>query len=142
MPFDAARYFQKSRDLGAQLATHYAAPNARSLIIVTRPERGHPTYLEIYPRPIIQQVSPRLLAAFRDIPDVEIEINDLQIDGISKRYTAEQLVGRGISYLIDAELDDDGQPVGGEAYDLVPGLQLEREQTTFWRLVVRLRSKR
>ena len=129
-------YFQPLRDSVASLAGHFNLPNCRSLIIVQRQQGGATIYTEVELRPIIQAVSPNTVQTYQGVEGIEIELDDLETQ-ISKAYSRSQIVGRGISYLIDAELVN-GIPVGGFEADKVPNVNVI-EKGLHWELILRRR---
>jgi len=131
-----AAYFQSVRDVVAAVPQQFNLPNCRSLIIVQRVIGGQTSYLEVLPRPVIQNVSPSLVQAYQGIEGIQIELEDLQTQ-ISRAYSREQILGRGISYLVDAELVN-GLPVGGFEADKVPGV-IFKENMLHWELILRRR---
>lgn len=113
------RLFGDARDRTAQLAQQFGQPNSRTLIICTRNPNVPTPYLAIEPRPHIQEVNPRLIETYKSIPSLQIELSDLQVV-ISGRYALEDLTGRGVYYLIDAEWFAGNEPEGGFTAGLVP----------------------
>lgn len=134
---DVTSLFLPVRDAAAALPQFFNLANCDSLIVVRRNPGGGTTYLNIQPRPIIQSVSPRLLQTYEGVESIQIEVDDIQTQ-VSRRYSFEQLSGRGISYLIGAELVR-GKPEGGYEADQVPGLSLQK-RTTHWELLLRRRA--
>lgn len=129
-------YFQSVRDRVADIPRQFQLSNCLSLIIVQRRSGGQTTYLEIEPRPIIQTVSPNLAQAYEGVEGIQIELDDLQTQ-ISRKYDRDQIVGKGISYLINAQLIN-GKPVGGIAADKVPNTVIQ-EKDLHWELILRRR---
>lgn len=136
MPIDITQYFQKTRDLVAVGAQDFSLPNCRSLIVVKRQQGGQTLYWEINPRPMIETVNPRLVELYEDIEGIELELDDLSTK-ISAAYTEAQIVGRGISYVVDGELVD-GKPVGGFEADKVTGTNITRRDL-HWEIILRRR---
>lgn len=133
---DVNKLFQGAWDLTAETTSIFGHPDSRSLIVIRR-HPGHPNeHLEVTPKPLITTISPRMASAYQAIRSIQLESTDFRVIGISASYTREQLVGRGIHYLIDGELVD-GEPVGGKEADLVAGTQIERESHMSWSLVLR-----
>lgn len=135
MAINLSSYFQPLWNTTAAIPEQFNLPNCRSLILV---KRGSPiVFEEVTPRPIINSVNPRLIRAYEGINSIQFEMDDFQAK-ISRSYNREQIIGRGISYLIDAQLVD-GKPVGGFEADIVPGTSLT-ERNLFWELLLRRRS--
>lgn len=129
-------YFISRRDYLAALPEHFNLPNCRSLIVVRRQRGGATTYTEIQPKPIIQTVSPNTIQAYQGVEGIEIELEDLETQ-VSKAYSRDQILGQGVSYLIDAELVN-GIPVGGFEADKVPNVNVI-EKGLHWELILRRR---
>ncbi len=105
---------QGIRDAMTQVAAGQGHPLCRSLVIRRRylPEgETMPVteFLEVDPRPIITTVSPRTAAAFQSVSGVQIEVDDFQAKGISRRYSFQQIGrdGSGYSYFVDGVLNQD-----------------------------------
>lgn len=126
------------RDHAALRAEAIGIPAIRGLIVCHR-QGAVTTYVEIEPKPHIVFASPRLSEQYGENRKSQVELDDIQVSGISKKYAESEIVGRGISYLIDAVLDDDGKPVGGIEADKVPGLDLNDEGGT-WAITLRRRK--
>lgn len=138
MGISVASYFQHVWDAAARTSEHYGVPNCRSLIIVQRQANRSSDYIVIDPRPIVRQVSQNTVKAYRNIQGIDLELDDLEML-ISKSYRKEQIVGRGISYVVDAEMLG-SEPNGGFEADKVAGTIL-RENDLTWELVIRRRAK-
>lgn len=141
---DFYQQMQQLRDGMAGLPALFGHPEVRSLVIrrmyfpdgetVPRVE-----FIEINPRPRITFVSPRTIAAFQSVSDVQITMDDFQVKGISTAYTAEQLgkQGTGYSYFVDGVLNNDRTAVvSGIECDFV-GMTLG--STITWDMVLRRR---
>ena len=128
------------RDSVAPWSTAFEVHTSRSLIVCRRYPNASNEYLEITPRPIIENVSANLVERYQGVNGIQIELSNLQISGISKKYDRAQLVNRMIYYIIDGQLVN-GLPVGGIEYDIIPGFDLIKEPTT-WSIVVRQRNQR
>jgi len=126
-----------AREYVAPTASDFGVPTIRSLIVCKRVAGGATEYFQVEPHPYIDSVNPRLLEIYQGVNSVRIELDDQRVEGVSKRYHRDQLVGRGISYLIDAVMKC-GKPSGGFEADLVSGTTIEDNGST-WAFVVRRR---
>jgi hypothetical protein len=131
-------YFQSSRDSVAAEASNFGVPTIRTLIVCKRDAINPTTYLPITPSPHIEQINPKMVALYEKIPNLDVELTDLKVSGISKAYTPNQLTGIGTYYLIDAALVD-GVPVGGIEADMVQGSFLEPNQLLHYSFLLRER---
>lgn len=121
----------------APLAPSFGLPYVRSLIIAKRSGQGI-QYLEILPVPHVKKANAQLIEIYGKA-SVKVELDDYQVSGISKAYREEQLVGSGVSYLLDATLVD-GVVVGGIECNRVVGTVLG-EFRNAWTLMLRRRQK-
>lgn len=127
------------RDQCAAIAEEFGIPSVTSLIICYRKQGVSDRYLRINPSPNIEVVSPRLVKQYGGNQSVQIEITDLHVQGISRKYQQSQLYGRGVSYVIGGTLL--GQQVtGGYIADSVPGLNIPLDKGTTWELFLRRRK--
>lgn len=107
---------QGVRDEFATLAE--GLPDVPTLVIVKRTNQAT-TYLRIDPSPSIAPVPAKMIALFGEA-GIQVGVNDFNVRGISCKYTEEQIVGSGISYLVGAEMVND-VPVGGIVCNAVMG---------------------
>ncbi len=107
---------QGVRDEFATLAE--GLPDVPTLVIVKRTNQVT-TYLKIDPSPTIAHVPAKMAALFGEA-GIQVGVNDFSVKGISCKYTEEQIVGSGISYLVGAEMVND-IPVGGIVCNAVMG---------------------
>ena len=91
----------------------------RSLVIVSR---ALGTAIQVVPNPDINLVSPRMVAFYR-AQNITIELDTVQVSGISKLYTREQLTGSGVYYVVDGPATNN-IVTGGAIYDRLPGVDL------------------
>jgi len=143
--------FQSSRDAAAHHADSYGLPTNRVLTIGDRTEGF--SWLTICPNPAIDIVSPRLVQRYEGIQGVEVELDDLQVQGISKAYALDQIHGRGKFYVVGLTADqlsalvferlDQGliESFGGILCDLVPGVEVEEQNQLHWSMVLRRRGR-
>lgn len=124
------------RDQVADVRSEFGVPNVRSLIVVYRSTNLPLQYLEINPTPVIETVNPRMVAAFGQNLKIQLELDDLQVSEISRRYTREQILGS--YYIVDGALTPHGVEGGFEA-ERVPGMALVEKALT-WNLVLRRRK--
>lgn len=124
------------RDQLASLRPEFGVPTARSLIVVYRRANQPSEYLEISPRPIIEQVNPKLVAAMGQNLRIQLELDDLQVRDISLKYSREEILGS--YYIIDGELQG-SSVVGGFEAERIPGMPLTQKTLT-WDLVLRRRK--
>ncbi|MEW6494503.1 MAG: hypothetical protein AB1589_18600 [Cyanobacteriota bacterium] len=127
------------RDSVAPLAGAFGISTARSLVIQRRwvaPTEGKTRvdYLDINPKPIIERVPPAIAQAFNGVGQIQIKIDDLQINGITRHYPREWIVGTGISYFVDSQLLMD-RVIGGFEAEFV---SIDELPLT-WNLILRRR---
>lgn len=130
-------FLQQTRDRAAAWSQNYGVYSARSFFVCRRVPNQTTIFTEILPRPIIEDSSPRLIEIYAT-RGIQIELEDLIVSGISKAYSADDLLGRTIYYMIDAVVVD-GVPVGGLTCDRVEGTELS-EATLHWSLTLRRRK--
>lgn len=148
---DLTALFLPARDVVAQQASLYGIVTAKPFTVCSRDGRDLPTYLDIEPRPIIDQVNPQMQAAFRDLPSIELELDDIRVQGISRQYSLDQLFGVGKFYVVGltaAQLTpltrdrlDEREVVrlGGIVADLVPGTEVEEQNQLHYSMTLRRR---
>ena len=151
MAINLTALFQSSRDAAAAHADGYGLPTNRILTIGDRTE-GY-SWLTICPNPAIDIVSPRLVQRYEGIQGIEVELDDLQVEGISKAYRIDQIHGRGKFYVVGLTADqlstlvserlDQGliESFGGILCDLVPGVDVEEQNQLHWSMVLRRRGR-
>ena len=91
----------------------------RSLVVVSR---ALGTAIQIAPNPDISLVSPQMVAFYR-AQNITIELDTVQVSGINKLYTREQLTGSGVYYVVDGTATNN-IVTGGAIYDRLPGVDL------------------
>lgn len=91
----------------------------RTLVVVSR---AAGTAIQIVPNPDISPVTPRMVAFYR-AQNITIELDTVQVSGISKLYTREQLTGSGVYYVVDGT-STNNIVTGGAIYDRLPGVDL------------------
>lgn len=91
----------------------------RTLVVVSR---AAGTAIQIVPNPDISPVTPRMVAFYR-AQNITIELDTVQVSGISKLYTREQLTGSGVYYVVDGT-SSNNIVTGGAIYDRLPGVDL------------------
>lgn len=126
------------RDRIAGFAGNLNIPTARNLIIRSKTKTGNSiatSYLEIDPIPIIDRVSPRIASAFNGSNSITIKLDDLQIKGISRSYSREQILGTSISYFVDSEVVNNSIS-GGFECDLISVDELPLT----WNLILRRKT--
>jgi hypothetical protein len=151
MAINLTTLFQSSRDAAAHHADGYGLPTNRVLTIGDRSEGFN--WLTICPNPVIDLVSPRLVQRYEGVQGIEVELDDLQVQGISKAYTLDQIHGRGKFYVVGLTADQLSalvseriDPVliesfGGNLCDLVPGVEVEEQNQLHWSMVLRRRGR-
>lgn len=151
MPINLTTLYKGPRDSAAKHASNYGLPTNRAFTVGTR-DRGF-SWLGIEPQPAIDLVSPSLRTLYRDFPDVEVELDDIQVQGISKNYRKDQIVGRGKFYvvgltaqqclaLVNDRVDQEFlESFGAIVCDLVPGIEVEEQHQLHWNLVLRRRQR-
>lgn len=110
--------FVFARDNFLSIADTFNLRENRTLIVV---DRANNTRLQITPNPSIRFISSRMDAAFLRSYNLQVELDTLQVSGISKAYTEGQLTGTGFHYVVDGAIDDVNS---GKIYDRVPGVSL------------------
>lgn len=121
------------RDEIAGFARHLGIPTARSLTIRYKTRVDGQTIdncLRVDPSPVIRRIPPNIIAAFNNSNQVTYKADDLLVEGISRKYPRERIVGTSLSYFIDAETD------GGFECELV---SIDELPLT-WNLVLRRRT--
>ncbi len=124
------------RDLTAPLAV--GLPNITPLILRKRilvPGDTYPTtaHIVIEPQPYVSIATPKLASAYQAL-GITIEVDDIEVRGVSQRHPRTDLVGTGISYWLDATLSSDGKSlIGGYECDFV-GIV---DNTLTWDMVLR-----
>lgn len=151
MSVDITKLFLGPRDAAAAHAQEFGVPTVRKLVVGDR-DQGY-SWLEICPSPTIDQVSPTLLALYQDFPDNQVELDDIQVSGISKKYARHQIEGRGKFYvigltaaqclsLVSEELDQELlESFGAIVCDLVPGTEVEEQHQLHWNMILRRRQR-
>lgn len=126
------------RDMAASIAAAFGEQSVRSLIIrrkVVPAGQVMPitTYLEIQPNPVITLAMPSLRNVFGG--DITIEADDFSVEGISRRYTMEELVGTATGYIVDGILDESKtQLISGIECDFVG---IRTMNSLCWHLLLR-----
>ncbi|MEM9152307.1 MAG: hypothetical protein AAGB19_17875 [Cyanobacteria bacterium P01_F01_bin.3] len=151
MPINLASLFQGSRDAVAAHAGSYGLPTIKTLVVGDRTSGF--SWLQICPDPSIDLVSPTFRTQYQDFSDVEVELDDIQVSGISKVYTRDQIAGRGKFYVVgltaqqcqslvherfDQELLES---FGAIVCDLVPETEVEEQHQLHWNLILRRRQR-
>ena len=127
------------RDQAAAIAQYFGISTIQSFFVCRRAPNQVPNYLEIDPKPLIQNVSPKMVADFGQNQRIQIELDDIQVSGISHKYGRDQITGSGVFYNIGGVLTG-GVLTGGYEAELVPGTNVE-EKTLVWNVILR-RKKR
>ena len=152
MPVSIPDLFQSSRDAAAGHAANYGLPTNRTLVIGDRATGSGFTWLQIEPCPAVDVVSPQLVSRYQQIPDIQVELDDLQISGISKAYSIDQIKGRGKFYVVGLTAIQCQSLVydrfdlktfesfGAIVCDLIPGVEVEEQHALHWSMVLRRRS--
>lgn len=107
-----------ARDKFLAIANAFDLRENRTLIVV---DRANNTRLQIIPNPSIRFISSQMAAAFQRSYNLQIELDTLQVSGISKSYSEDQLTGTGFHYIVDGTIDDVNS---GKIYDRLPGVSL------------------
>ena len=128
---------QSVRDEIASLAI--GLTDVQSLVVVRR-TNSVTSYLEIKPSPTIDNVSPRMVSLFGEA-GITVGTNDFNVKGISSKYTADQLSGEGISFLVGADTST-GVPVGGIVCNDVMGTLDNSRSGICWDLVLTRKQNR
>ena len=92
----------------------------RSLVVVSR---AAGTAIQIVPNPDISLVTPQMVAYYARVQNISIELDTVQVSGISKLYSREQLTGSGVYYVVDGTASNN-IVTGGAIYDRLPGVDL------------------
>lgn len=124
---------QQLRDSIAPLAAEFGIATARSLIIQRRWRENNQPYHEIYeiePLPIIGRRQPSINNA--DNTNISVKQDLLVVEGISRKYPREKIVGTGINYWVDGLITSSGVNGGFqcEFYDI-------EELPLTWNLILR-----
>lgn len=127
------------QDEVAAIAEQFGVPQVTSLIVCRRSRDTGTTYLEIQPKPFITRVSPRLVALYGASKVAQLEIEDLQVKGVSRSYSLDQIWGGGVSYIVGGELMG-GEAIGGYQADAVPGMGAPVDKGSTWTLLLRRRK--
>ncbi len=127
---------QGVRDEFATLAE--GLPDVPTLVIVKRTNQAT-TYLKIDPSPSITIVPAKMVALFGEA-GITVGVNDFNVRGISCKYTEEQIVGSGISYLVGADMAT-GVPVGGIVCNAVMGT-IDNGGGLSWDMIITRKSNR
>lgn len=127
------------RDQAAAVAQYFGVSTIQSFFVCRRNLNQVPEYLEIDPKPLIQNVNPQMVADFGQNQQIQIELDDIQVSGISRKYDRSQLTGSGVYYNIGGVLQGEVLEGGYEA-ELVPGTNVE-EKTLIWNLTIRRKKK-
>jgi hypothetical protein len=129
------------RDMAACMAGEFSIHTPRSLIIKRMVVPDGETvpvieYQEINPKPVILTADPKTASAFNSPQNViSIEIDDLQVKGISRKYSEADLVGTGVEYFIDGQLDSTGAILtGGVRCDFIA---ITRTAALTWDMLLR-----
>lgn len=105
-------------------------PTVRSLIVRRRNRDDEETFLEIEPKPLITYSSPQE-RGLEGASQIQTANQQFQVQGISKKYSYEDLVGQRLDYWID------GVVVDGE---LTEGIECSfvsiEEQSIVWNLTL------
>lgn len=149
MGVDLSKSFQPARDAAASHAVEFGVTTAKAFTIGKRDSFF--TWLDIEPRPSIDIVSPQVIAVYEDIPGIEFELDDIRVQGISKKYTRDQIMGDGIFYIIGLSCEcliklgqfrqDEVEELGGIVADLVPGTEVEEQHQLHWSMTLRRRKR-
>jgi hypothetical protein len=127
---------QGVRDEFATLAE--GLPDVPTLVIVKRTNQAT-TYLKIDPSPTITIVPAKMVALFGEA-GIQVGVNDFSVKGISCKYTEEQIVGSGISYLVGADVTT-GVPVGGIVCNAVMGT-IDNGGGLSWDMIITRKANR
>lgn len=119
------------KDSLAPLANNWDQIHNRSLFIV---DRSAGSYVRVTPNPKISNASSQLIA-FMQSRNIRVERDTIQIQGISKSYSRDDLLGRGKYYVVDGK-EENGAIVGGKKFDRYPELDLE-ETPAGWNIVLK-----
>ena len=87
------------RDRAAKQVGKFKLPSSKKLAIRSRVSRGY-EYLVIDPPPRIVHLTPQLEGVSR-LQNVQLIAVDWQVQGVSRKYSEEQLFGAGFEYVID-----------------------------------------
>lgn len=107
-----------ARDKFLAIANAFDLRENRTLIVV---DRANNTRLQITPNPSIRFISSQMAAAFQRSYNLQVELDTLQVSGISKAYREDQLIGTGFHYIVDGTI---GNVNSGKIYDRLPGVSL------------------
>lgn len=107
-------------------------PTVRSLVI-SRRDGEIETYLEVEPKPHITYTSPQE-KGLDGMSQIQIANQQFQVQGISRRYSLEELTGQRLSYWID------GVVVGGQLIDGIEcSLVSIEEESLVWNMTLESR---
>jgi hypothetical protein len=103
-----------------------------ALTLVNRTVQGNLMYVPIQPLVMITVVSARTLAAYASIPNINLEVEDLQVQGLPRTYSKDQLLG-ATYYLIDAVVPPaGGDPEGGYKVTRVSNTTIRPKSESVW----------
>ena len=122
------------RDSLVPLANNWDQMHNRSFFVV---DRLNNSYTRISPNPSVRNASSQLIM-FMQSRNIRVERDTIQVQGISKTYTRDDLTGRGKYYVVDG-VEVNGAIVGGKKYDRYPDMDLE-EIPTGWNIVLKERE--
>jgi hypothetical protein len=107
-------------------------PTVRSLVIRRR-GRDKDTFLEIEPKPLITYTSPQE-RSLEGMSQIQTANQQFQVQGVSRKYSYEDLVGQRLDYWIDGIVKDQ---------ELIQGIECSlvsiEEQSTVWNLTLESR---
>lgn len=121
------------RDFVAPLAETFGIAYARSLVIQRRWREGGEKFSDTYcisPTPIIGRKPPQIANA--DNTSISIKQDLLLVEGVSRKYPREHIIGTGINYWVDAQISSNGI-IGGFECDLY---SIDEHPLT-WNLILR-----
>jgi len=108
---DYSESMRTLRDSIAPLAAFLGIATARNLIIQKWGENEE--IIEIFPRPIMGRKQPQIVNA--DNSNIGAKQDLLVVEGITRAYPREKIIGTGINYWIDSELTSSGITGGFQA---------------------------
>lgn len=119
------------KDALVPLANAFDQYHNRSLFIV---DRANGTYIKITPNPYIRTAPTQMMDTLRN-QGIRVERDSIQVQGISKKYTREDLTGRGKYYVVEG-VEENGVVVGGKRFDRYPEIDLE-ESPSGWSILLK-----
>ena len=121
---------QAMRDRVSAIVGNYQIPEVRNLVLAFLNDFSQPTYLKLTPAPTVREFYPE-----RDSTEGVSSLGGVSKQyevQLSKSYPREALDRGGVSFWLDADLDD-GMLVGGKALELV---ELDDRETLHWVLTL------